>query len=222
MSLRSSREKAGRRAGAANVWTIDADGIEKKWTNYTGEAAAVSGYRWSPDGQKIVFFAQMKPPDEKSWRSFRVCWTDGERSETIYETTAAIRILGWSRAGSEIFVAQRETNAETKEKSVLLLKIPIGGDAQPQTIAELRRTDFDKPRLSSDAQSFIFTIGDEQSESENLYLLPAEDGAVPQRLTDNREPAVYYSGVTFAPDGKNVFYSKQSSGDAYALLTISE
>jgi Tol biopolymer transport system component/DNA-binding winged helix-turn-helix (wHTH) protein len=209
------------KSGAANVWTIDADGGEKKWTNYTGEAAAVSGYQWSPDSQKIVFFAQMKPPDEKTLRSFRVCWTDGAQTETIYETTDTIRILGWSQDGSEVFVAQRRINAETKEKTVLLLRIPIGVGAKPQTITELRRTDFDKPRLSPDAQSFIYAASDEQGESENLYLLPASGGGAPQRLTDNREPNVYYSGVTFAPDGKAVFYSKQSSGDAYALLTIS-
>lgn len=212
---------ASSKSGAANIWSVSADGTtEKKWTNFTSEVSAVSDYYWSPDEQKIVFFAQMKPPDRAALHIFRICITDGEQTVAIYETTSKIRILGWSQDGLDIYAAEQETNAATQEKSTLLLKIAAAG-GKPQTLARLEKTDFDKPHLSPEAQKIIFTAFDEQTKSENLYLLPVSGGAA-TRLTDNREPTVYYSGVNFAPDGKNLFYSKQTSGDVYALLTISE
>lgn len=210
------------KSGAANVWTVSADGAaDKQWTAFTGEATAVSDYYWSPDARKIAFFAQMKPPDEAASRAFRVCVTDGESTHAIYETKSAIRILGWSPDGLEIYAAERETNDETQEKSVSLMKISTSGDKNTQLIARLDRTDFDKLRLSPDAQKVVFTRFDEQTKSENLYLLPISGGA-PERLTDNRDSTVYYSGANFSSDGKKLFYSKQTGGDVYALLTISE
>src|SRR5262249_3963423 len=96
---------------------------------------------------------------------------------------------------------------------VSLVEITIGAK-EPRLIARLPAAYLHNIKLSRDRQRIALVT--RQDGKDNIVVVPTRGGPW-QRDASNSEPATCYSGLTWSPDGRTLFYSKQTS---WALISV--
>ena len=56
-----------------------------------------------------------------------------------------------------------------------------------------------------------------QDGRDNLIVTGVRGGGI-TKVTNNTDPTVFYSGLTWSPDGKRLFYSKQTNWSVATLI----
>jgi Tol biopolymer transport system component len=122
-----------------------------------------------------------------------------------FNSDSPLRVLGWSDSGNDLFVARGERKPPSPPQRVELLRVPLLSGAE-QTILTPDATYFHSMTLSRD-QKFV-ALASRDKGSDNLYVVSTNGGGSRQ-VTSNTDATVYYSGLSWSPDGKKLYYSKQ-------------
>ena len=139
------------------------------------------------------------------------------KTEVRFETEAPVKFLGWSASGKELYLA-RGKSAPTRPQPVELLKVQIESGATT-IIHKFDSAYLYSPILSFDKQQIAVTT--RREDTDNVEIVSIANGSV-KRATNNSDTTTYYSGITWSPDGKILFYSKQQSWVLLSLIENSE
>lgn len=85
---------------------------------------------------------------------------------------------------------------------------------QPHALTKLQSAYLYNLHLSADGRWLAYVAQPEGKD--NLYLMPARGGAA-RRLTANNDARLYFSSLAWSPDGKAIYFGKQSR---YSLLSM--
>jgi WD40 repeat protein len=183
-------------------------------SNNTDQNLKLTSPFWSPDSSRIAYVSEpMSSSAGEKTRS--VCMTEQGKTGTVFKSNAPLRLIGWSASGKEIFVALGESEIHTPPQEVSLLRISANQE-KPETIARVPAAYLHNIKLSRDGQSIALVS--RQDGRDNVNVVPTSGGLV-KKITSNSDPTVYYSGLTWSPDGKTLLYSKQTS---WALVVMIE
>jgi serine/threonine protein kinase/Tol biopolymer transport system component len=198
------------KSGQHNLWTISPDGSnEQMLTHNEDPNITFFSPLWSPSGNRLAMLAVIKPSNAaKSKR--RLCVSENGQIATIFETESQIRLLGWSASGAEIYFAEKSAN------EVIVSKISSINPTQRKEIIRLAGAYLHGIRLSPTTGQIAFTARRDGYDNINLF---SENIGKIQQLTANLDATLFYSGLKWSPDGRTLFYSKQTSGLQISMIS---
>lgn len=212
------------KAGFPDLWTTTNTAApetkDRRWTNNGAEIAAVKTLFWSPDNKRIAFVLESNSKSAAEPKKYGIAVADGSSVKILHQSDRRARVLGWTADGLEVLAAFREINPQTKEKTIVIVRLQSDDESSEQIAARLPAADLNNIRLSPDSQQIVFAADIENKN--NLFVLSLVGNSQPRRLTNNEDATRYYSSAVWSPDARRIFYSKQTSSASYTLLTIAE
>jgi len=194
--------------GECQLVVIAADGSGESQIITSSTSECFGSPLWSLDGKQVLYFSQSADANGK------VLLADlaTGKSETIYQTDRFLRLLGWSAsADTMIATDERFKYGSSKPVEISLFQLARGND--PKLLARLSSAYLSNIQLSPDGRNIAFVS--HQDGRDNVWLIPAAGGAA-RKITANSDPRFYFSSLTWSPDGKAIYYGRQSG---YSLIS---
>jgi len=193
----------------STVNIISADGSDKPTIINTTESDRFNSPLWSPDGNRAMYLSQAieKSAGKALWSVWQTD-TSLRKTETIFQTDSVLRLLGWLGLTKDVIVATVEGKHSGSQNAadVNLIRITNGGGNQ--VVARLQSAYLYNIQLSPDGRMLAFAS--HQDGADNIWLIPAIGGPA-RRITTNSDPRLYFSSLSWSPDGKAIYYGKQTT-----------
>lgn len=207
------------RDGVSNIWSVSADGSnEQKLSANQDRNQSLFCPIWASDGKRIAFSSYMVSEDGKGTRTYFIWFYDIEKNEQVklLETEEAIKLLGWSENEDELIFAVKK---ESKEFTLTPPEIPVHAvsltTGEKRDLVVLKDTYFYNIQLSHDRKSIAFAS--RSSDNDDVWISPVKGGE-PRRLTENKDARLYFSSLAWSPDGKSIFFGKQTRFTLLSML----
>ncbi len=204
-----------REAGVANVYAVVPDGSQtKKISANVNENWRVNCPLWSPAGDRIAFVldsGNSAPMEEQFWEIW--VWEAGQ-TKKIFHTKDILRLLGWTLDGELIAALATNDDLNLVNTEVKLFSISTKG-YRSRLLRKLPHTRQSSARLSPDKRYVAFAAT--QSNRENMSLFSLAGGPLRQ-ITRNNDEWTHYSSLVWAPNGKTIYFGKQSMRSVLTLI----
>jgi len=213
---------ASKEAEEFSLWTTASDGSSETKISSTNSDMFVLCPLWSPDGGSIAYVSRGpkhengEPPGsgEMIWKLWVREMATGKLT-IIYQSDSILLLLGWSEPGSLLLAsAEAKSTIAPSATSVNLIGLSIAG-ASRTPIAHFESTYLYNTQLSPDGRTIAFVS--RQGGRDNVWLIPAAGGEA-RKLTRNTDPRLYYSSLTWSPDGRAIYFGKQSRGSLISII----
>lgn len=195
--------------GECQIGIVSTDGSGEPRVITSSTSECFGSPLWSLDGKRVLYVSQ--PADVNG----RISLTDlaTGKSELVYQGDRFLRLLGWAQPAGEIMIAtdQERRRGSYKPVEVSLFQLAHGKDAV--LVARLNSAYLHNIQLSPDGKTIAYAS--HQDGRDNVWLIPAVGGAA-RKITANSDPRFYFSSLTWSPDGKAIYYGKQSG---YSLIS---
>ena len=202
------------RGGLFNVWRTGTNGEgEQQLTNNEDKDLLFFNPLFSPDGKRIAVLA-MSTADQTKFRWSIWILMDGQANQ-IYQSDSVTRLVGWSPSGNGLIIKSIDGNKEQiSPEEVSIFQISLDSSA-PYLISKLNVTYFYNIQLSPDRKTLAYVT--RAGGTDAIQTVPAI-GGVKKTLISSSDARVYFSSLTFAPDGKALYYGKQAKWQIISMI----
>jgi Tol biopolymer transport system component len=200
-------------SGAANVWQIGIDGSAATQLSDNANASVrLFNPTWSPDGQRVAWLARSRQK-QVSWSIWVI--NEGQQKQ-MFQSESILGLVGWSPSGQELIVKSvpGEAGPSNVPVDVSLYAISIR-DGKQRSLAQLPATYFQNIKLAPAGNQIAFVT--QQEGADSLQVIAAT-GGVPKTILTSSDPRVYFSSIAWSPDGKTIYYGKQSSWTVFSMI----
>lgn len=201
-------------SGECRIAIVAADGSGESRIISSSTSECFNSPLWSMDGLRVTYFSSSR--SEPKWKVMTTELETG-KSEVVYQDDHVSRLLGWLDLNGAILIAtdERHKGISAKIAEITILEIVSGQTAK--VLTRLNSAYLYNIQLSPDGRRIAFAS--HQEGRDNIWLIPAT-GGMARKITANTDPRFYFSSLAWSPDGKNIYYGKQSG---YSLISeISE
>ncbi len=210
------------KSGQQNLWVIAANGSgDTQITSNNDPNLFVSCPLWSSDGKFIAHSAKPNKvsADGKTAYSMIVTEVGTKNSKAIFQSDSFTRMIGWSQEDKELILATFPGRASSaRPAEVTLIRISaITGEQRP--LAVLQSAYLYNIHLSADRRTIAFTS--RQDGKDNVWVIPANgpaNGGEAKRLTANSDLKLYFSSLSWSPDGRAIYFGKQSRHSLLSMI----
>jgi serine/threonine protein kinase len=204
------------KSGAANLWLVSVDDTnDTQLTDNSDGDQLIYCPLWSPDGNSIAYTSKAdKAVNGKVINRVWLVDPETKSARMVFQAENFIRLLGWSEDGKGLIVAAvtgSPRGVPMREISIVEIAADSGG---LHTLTKLQSAYLYNIHLSVDGRMLAYAAQPEGRD--NLYLLPTRGGTA-RRLTANNDERLYFSNLDWSPDGKAIYFGKQSR---YSLLSM--
>jgi Tol biopolymer transport system component/tRNA A-37 threonylcarbamoyl transferase component Bud32 len=200
---------------AIRLTAVDGTG-DTQIANSAAQGQEVYCPLWSADGKRLAWSSKKSAGAGKATRGVWLTDVSANTSRPVFQSESFLRLLGWSEKENELFLAtqnDKEPTELTAEVRLIAVSIDSG---QQRPIATLPSAYPSNIYLSWDRRVIAFTS--RQDGKDNLWIIPVSGGA-PRKLTANKDPRLYFSSLAWSPDGKAIYFGKQSRYSLLMMLT---
>jgi serine/threonine protein kinase/Tol biopolymer transport system component len=208
-----------KREGISNIWLVSADGSnERKLSDNQDSNQYLYCPIWALDGNRISFESYTKKVNSAGKREYFIWSYDIEKNEQakLLETEEETKLLGWTETEDELIVAVKKDSKEftltPPEISIRAISIKNG---EQRDLTVLKNSYFYNIHLSPDRKLVAFTS--RSSGNDDIWISSLK-GNEPRKLTENNDPRLYYSNLSWTPDGKSIFFGKQTRFTLLSML----
>ena len=202
------------RDGISNVWQTFLDGAgEIQLTRNSDKKLLFFNPVFSPDGKRIAWSGMTTDtPDKRIWS----IWTTSDGAErALFQLNSIVRLLGWSASGEQLIVRSVGNKNDTGlPEDVSVFAIDLEGSGT-RPLSTLKSSYFQNIALSPDRRSLAFVS--RLSSGDSIQILGIANPS-PKTLVSGNDSRVYFSNLLFAPDGKTLYYGKQSNSQVISMI----
>ncbi len=200
-----------------NLWTVYADGSnETQITDNEDADSYLYCPLWSADSKQIVYTSKTNKVGQDGRFTFSASVIDLATKEVklVFQAKTFLRLLGWSDDEKAlIFATTNSATISGSPSEIILLQVAIATGEQ-RIIATLQSVYLHNIHLSSDRRMLAFVS--HKDNRDNIQMISVSGGEA-KRLTANNDSRLYFSSLAWSPDGKTIFFGKQSR---YSLLSM--
>lgn len=206
---------AASKSGASNVCLVSADGSsDAQLTNNSDANVLFHSPLWSSDGKRIAYTSRLnKVVEGKLNYGVWVLEVETKVAKVVFQSESFLRLLGWSEDEKGLVLATFKGKTGVALTAVDLTEISLATGTQ-RSITTQPSTYLYNIHLSADRRTIAFVSN--QDGKDNIWIIPSRGGAA-KILTANKDARMYFSSLAWTPDGKNIFFGKQSR---YSVLTM--
>jgi TolB protein len=203
------------RSGISNVWQINADGeSETQLSDNSDNSSRFFNPTLSPDGKVLTWLSMSVAQDGQSKRVWSIWISEAGKSRKIFESESIIRITGWTPSSQELIVKScASTTDPLVPTDVNLSALSIEGALRP--LARLSETYFQNIQLSSDGKRIVYIT---RKDGTGSLKTISSTGGTAQTVFESNDSRLYFSGLSWSPDGKTIYYDKQASWSVISLI----
>jgi TolB protein len=196
------------RSGYSNLWTINRDGAEDLQITSNSDANLVLyDPLYSPDGGRIAYISETRTKLEDGKKVWSLQLAEQRESRTVFQANSLIRLVGWSESGNELIVAVDKDNSGYRQFPIDVSVLVIDAGGSNREIGTFKSTYIVTTQLSPDGQTLSFVS--DQDGADNIWAVPVTGGRA-RKITANADPKLYLANPVWSPDGKMIYYSKQT------------
>lgn len=204
-------------SGVANLYIASADGANRmNLTNNTDPNVTFSEAIWSPSGEQIAYLCApggVSPAAEKKWY---VRVSRGSATKVVFQSESLLRLIGWAADGKSLIISQAERRHSPPSSpiDVALFEATVD-EPHSRRLADLKAAYFNNIFLSPDRKFFAFTS---RLDGKDNICTVAREGGNLRKLTSNNDPRLFFSNLAWSPDGKTIYYAKQTKLSVISML----
>lgn len=205
------------RSGQRNIWLISADGSsDSQLTNNNDPKLTLNCPLWSSDGKRIVYSSRIsKATEGKTNYTVSVINIETKNSNAVFQSDTYLRLLGWSPSEKEILLATHQKGATGFPTEVNIIQVSVE-TGEPRTIANLQSVYLYNIHLSFDRKVIAFAA--HRDDKDNVWLMPSTGGEN-KKITNNNDSRLYVSNLSWSPDGRSIYFGKQSRFSLLSMIT---
>ncbi|HEY8204365.1 MAG TPA: protein kinase [Pyrinomonadaceae bacterium] len=200
----------------SNLSVVGADDAKENVISSSSDSLIFSPV-WSLDGGYVAYVSQSKskPESGNSTWSIKLLDLTTNREETIFQKDSALRLLGWSNGGNDLVVINVKgadhLTVRAADVNLILVSKRDGSREVAQFSAAYSRNILLSPNGSAVA------FASHQDGNDNLWLISTKGGSA-RKITSNSDPRLYFSNMAFSPDGKTIYFGKQSRSSVISMI----
>ncbi|HEY6329181.1 MAG TPA: hypothetical protein VI756_07580, partial [Blastocatellia bacterium] len=204
------------RVGARNIYVLDVDNFaEGKITSFTDAQAWPRETVWSKAGDVLAYVCSgwQASGGHTSWTLYA---SEKGVSRKLFTSDPELFALGW--VAHDILIAQVIAGTRSRPLNDVRL-LEIAGDGQSRPIKAISEAYIHDMALSPDAA----TVGlvERSDGADNVWVLQLK-GGMHKKITNNKDPRLYLSGVSWSPDGRSIYFGKQADTAIISMVDISK
>jgi len=191
----------------SNIYEVDVNSSDKSMvSNNMDSDLSLSCPLWSPDGSLIAYSSSPSSPNKV--RDFNIWITSQQNPLSIHKSSSLLQLLGWTPSGDGVLVSsvEKKRGISPTPDDVSLYCVFLDGKAE-QLLGHLRSAYFYSIRISPDGKSIAYVSREDGKD--NIYLFSLTGGRT-RKITSNADQRLYFSGLTWSPDGKTLYYGRQT------------
>jgi serine/threonine protein kinase len=193
-----------------NVWQIGIDGSAPvRLSDNEDSNLRLFNPASAPDGRRIAWLGVSNTKTVSVWL------LDHNQQKKIFDSNSAIGMVGWTAAGDELIlktVSGTDTPNAPVDITLITISIPEG---KQRTLAQLPAAYFQNIKLAPARNQVAYVSREEGTDS--LRIIPVT-GGTPRTLVNIPDPRVYLASIVWSPDGKMIYYGKQSSWTVFSMI----
>jgi Tol biopolymer transport system component len=193
-----------------NVWQIGIDGSAPvRLSDNEDSNLRLFNPASAPDGRRIAWLGVSNTKTVSVWL------LDHSQQKKIFDSNSAIGMVGWTAAGDELIlktVSGTDTPNAPVDVTLITISIP---DGKQRTLAQLPAAYFQNIKLAPAHNQVAYVSREEGTDS--LRIIPVT-GGTPRTLVNIPDPRVYLASIVWSPDGKIIYYGKQSSWTVFSMI----
>jgi Tol biopolymer transport system component len=196
-----------------NVWQVAADGLSQpnQISTNADQNLKFSGLLFSPDGEQIAVVSSPLKPQPGTNQMSRVHLLNKQKDEVIFSAESVIKLIGWKPPGSSLIIAMLDGKPTAQPTKVKLVQISAGNIRTD--LALIDAAYFNNIQLSPDGQQIAYAAREEAKD--NIRIISS---GVNAKITSNTESNIYVSGITWSPDNRAIYYSRQKKTGLIAMI----
>jgi serine/threonine protein kinase len=202
--------------GVHNLWTVTADGAQTaQLSNNRDAALRFASPIWSAAGDRVAYLTMKANSGQETWS----LWvTNQEPTAPIWQTTAILRLLGWATP-DRLLVAQAENVVGSRALPTTVKLLSITMDGEQRELGVLVETYLSNVHLAPDGRGVAFVRAATGRDEVWFAALTGGQLSAPRQITNNNDSAFFLASLAWAPDGKTIYFDKQTR---WSLLTMIE
>ncbi len=204
---------------ASNIWLFPADnsGSERQISANSEKKRSMLSPVWTKDGRKLAYTSRFIEPSGEDKSVYALWYFDFDKNSErkVFESKENLRLLGWS--GDELIFAvktfDKNFTPTPPEVPVRAVSITTG---QERNLLTLKNAYFNNIHLSPDGN--LIAYSSRTDDSDNIWFSSLHSDNT-KKLTANNDPRLYFSSLVFSPDGKTIFFGKQTRFTLLSMFT---
>jgi serine/threonine protein kinase/Tol biopolymer transport system component len=205
--------------GISNIWLVSADGSSNQRKLTANEDGELRFYcpLWTSDAKRIAYAGETKKRDSEGKIKYSLWFYDTgtNAQQKLLETFDTVRLLGWNKKEDELVFAVKKNDPSftltPPETIVQAVSVKTGGQRR---LTILKDAYFYNIYLSPDGTAIAYTS--RAGGQDDVWVSPLE--GPPRRLTGNNDSRLYFSSLAWSPDGKSIYFGKQTRFTLLSML----
>jgi serine/threonine protein kinase/Tol biopolymer transport system component len=197
--------------GFWNVWLAAADGRGiKQISNNSDENMRLFSPAFAADGKIAWTSLPEQPSPDGSIESALHLW-NGESTEVLYSSKFVVKLVGW--AENSLVIAEPD-DMDTSEPVDVSLRM-ISTAKIKSDMAMVKEVYFNNIQLSPDGRRVALATREGGKDNIRTVSVP---GGGSRLVRIDVDQTTYISGITWSPDGKTIYFSKQRGVGSISMI----